>query len=116
MPRSSVSWTACSTGRCPSRHRSGWRFLRRPRPTVAMDDAPVVVLSHGLWQPPFGADPQVLGRTVMINRHAFTVIGIAPREFTGTSRGQLPDLYVPITMYGQLTNQRPGGESPLASR
>ena len=83
---------------------------------ITIDDAPVVVLGHGLWQAQFGADPRVIGQSVTLNGHAFTVIGVAPREFAGTTRGQVPDLYVPITMYGQLTAQRPGGEHPLASR
>ena len=87
-----------------------------PSEGVEIDDAPVVVLSHGLWQRGFGADPQVIGRKVTVNAHSFTVIGVAPREFTGTTRGMVPDLYVPITMFGQLTAERPGGENPLASR
>ncbi len=83
---------------------------------VEMDDAAVVVLSHGLWQRNFGADPKVIGRSIMINARPFIVVGVAPREFTGTSRGQVADLYIPITMYGQLTSERPGGENPLNSR
>ena len=83
---------------------------------VELDDAPVVVLSHGLWQRRFGADPQVVGRSVTVNGRSFTVIGVAPREFTGTTRGTVPDLYLSITMYGQLTADRPGGEHPLATR
>lgn len=83
---------------------------------VEPDDAAVVVLSHGLWLRRFGADPQVIGRSVSINERPFTVIGVTPREFFGTTRGQIPDLYVPITAYGQLTVERPGGETPLNSR
>src|SRR6516164_9316222 len=78
-----------------------------------IDDAPVVVLSHGLWQRRFGADPQVIGRNVTINARPFTVIGVAPREFSGTSRATIPDLYIPITMYRQLTGPLQGGEHPL---
>jgi predicted permease len=81
-----------------------------------IDDAAVVVLSHGLWQRRFGADPQVIGKTVTINARPFTIIGVAPREFTGTSRATLPDLYLPITTYGQLTSPLPGGENPLRTR
>ena len=83
---------------------------------VEIDDAPVVVLSHGLWQRRFGADPQVIGRSVSVNGKPFTVVGVAPREFTGTTRGKVPDLYVPITMYGQINDARPGNEHPLATR
>jgi putative ABC transport system permease protein len=87
-----------------------------PNEGVEIDDAPVVVLSHGLWERRFGADPQVLNRSVTVDGHPFTVIGVAPREFTGTTRGFVPDLYVPITMYGQLTSERPGNEHPLNTR
>lgn len=87
-----------------------------PTEGVELDDAPVVVLSHGLWQRGFGADPQVIGRSVNVNGQPFTVVGVTPREFRGTTRGQIPDLYLPITMYGQLTAERPGGENPMASR
>jgi predicted permease len=87
-----------------------------PDEGVEIDDAPVVILSHGLWQRSFGADPQVIGRKVTVNSRSFTVVGVARREFTGTTRGFAPDLYLPITMYGQLTAERPGGENPLASR
>ena len=83
---------------------------------VEIDDAPVVVLSHGLWRRQFGADPRVIGRQVTVNGRVFTVIGVAPREFTGTTRGQVPDLYMPITMQGQLMAERPGGENPLRTR
>ena len=81
-----------------------------------IDDAAVAVLSHDLWVNRFAADPLVIGRNVSVNGHVFTVIGVAPREFAGTTRGQTPELYLPITAYGQLTDQRPGGEHPLNSR
>ena len=87
-----------------------------PDEGVTVDDAPVVVLGHNMWVSQFGADPLVLGRKITVDGHPFTVIGIAPREFAGTSRGQVPDLYVPITMFGLLTADRPGGEHPLNSR
>jgi hypothetical protein len=66
---------------------------------VEIDDAPVAVLSHGLWRRQFGADPQVIGRQITVNSRVFTVIGVAPREFTGTTRGHIPDLYVPMSQW-----------------
>src|SRR5436190_5011706 len=81
-----------------------------------IDDATVIVLSHGLWQRRFGADPKVIGRSVTVNARPFTIIGVAPKEFTGTSRATLPDLYLPITVYGQLTGPLQGGEHPLRTR
>ena len=44
----------------------------------------VVVLSHDLWRNKFGGDPAMVGRTVVLNRQPFTVIGVAPPGFEGT--------------------------------
>lgn len=83
---------------------------------VAPDDAPVVVLDHGLWVRRFGADPRVLGQKVTINDQPFTVIGVAPADFTGTTRGAVVGLYLPLTEFGRLTPDRPFGAHPLQSR
>lgn len=83
---------------------------------VSRDDAAVVVLSHDLWRRRFGADPRVLGRSVNVNGKPVTVIGVTPNDFTGTTRGLVADLYVPITLLGQLTSDRPGGDHPLETR
>src|SRR5262245_8477797 len=63
---------------------------------LAPDARPVAVLSYGLWQRRFGADPALVGREIILNGRGHTVVGIAPAEFTGTIRGAAPDLYVPI--------------------
>ncbi len=57
---------------------------------------PVVVLSNGLWHRRFGADPGVLGRTIAVNRHPFTIVGIAPSTFQGTIVGLSYGLWVPV--------------------
>ena len=49
----------------------------------APSGAPVAVLSHGLWRRAFGGDPGVVGRTVTLNGTTLTVVGVAPRDFTG---------------------------------
>src|SRR5262249_17273507 len=59
---------------------------------------PVIVISHGLWRRRFGGDPAVIGKTVSLNNHRYTVVGVAPSEFTGTTRGAVNDVYVPIMM------------------
>jgi predicted permease len=64
---------------------------------------PVVALSHALWQRRFGADPGLVGKTVNLNGVNFTVVGIAPPEFTGTVPGVAPDVYVPVMMQGQVS-------------
>jgi putative ABC transport system permease protein len=62
---------------------------------------PVAVLSYALWQRKFGADPAVLGRKLMLNGYPFTVIGIAPERFTGTTTGQPYDIWLPMSMFDQ---------------
>jgi putative ABC transport system permease protein len=64
--------------------------------------SPVVVLSYAAWQRNFGGDPGLVGRTISLNRHDFTVVGVAEEEFTGTDIGFIPDLWVPMMMHAQI--------------
>jgi hypothetical protein len=57
---------------------------------------PAVVLGFGFWQEKLGGDPQVLERPIRVNGHSFTVVGVAPRGFTGLTLGNDPDVYVPL--------------------
>ena len=57
----------------------------------------VVVLSDALWRQSFAADPSLVGKTITLNRTAYTVVGIAPAGFTGTEA--IPsEFWAPITM------------------
>ena len=62
----------------------------------------VVVLGHALWEQQFSSDPSVLGRRVEIDGHPFTVIGVAPAEFTGLNGLLRTDFFVPLMMSPQL--------------
>jgi putative ABC transport system permease protein len=62
----------------------------------------VTVLSHAYWERHLGANPNVLNTSITVNGHPMTVIGVAPRGFTGTTLGAEPDVYVPITMRGEM--------------
>lgn len=74
-----------------------------PEEDRAPEANPVLVLSYAFWQREFRGDSQVLGRMLKINGNAFTVIGVAPQEFTGTSViPQVPDFWAPISMQTQL--------------
>jgi len=64
----------------------------------APDAHPVAVLSYGCWQRRFAADRSVIGRTVSLNGRVFTVVGVAPRSFTGTEVAYVPELWVPMAM------------------
>jgi predicted permease len=59
---------------------------------------PVTVLSYGFWERRFGKDPSLVGKTILLNEHAMTVIGIAAPNFYGTELSQSPDVYVPMMM------------------
>jgi len=69
---------------------------------LAADDdrpasAPVVVMSHHTWQTTYGGERAVLGATLVIEGHPFTVVGVTPPGFFGdTLRGDPPDLYIPL--------------------
>ncbi|HMD36564.1 MAG TPA: ABC transporter permease, partial [Vicinamibacterales bacterium] len=68
---------------------------------TAADDAPaaapVIVLSHHVWQGTYGADPSVVGSSFVIEGRPFTVVGIAPPGFFGeTLRGNPPDVWIPL--------------------
>jgi macrolide transport system ATP-binding/permease protein len=62
---------------------------------------PVAVISYSLWESDFGSDPGAVGRKVRINGSDFTVIGIAPKGFTGPEAFVLSEVYVPMHAYPQ---------------
>ena len=68
------------------------------------ENGPVVVLSYGIWQARFGGDPSIVGRTIRLNERPFTVVGIAPQEFTSTVLGWRPSGWVPLANVRELTN------------
>ena len=63
---------------------------------------PVVVLGHDFFMRRFGGDPSVVGRTVNVNNHSMTVIGVAPRGFNGVEVGSAIDVYVPVAMQQEV--------------
>jgi predicted permease len=79
-------------------------------------ESPVVVLSHAYWQSAFGARPTVLNDTVVINGHTMTIVGIAPRGFEGTTLGEKPQVFVPITMRWLLDPVHPDREPDHENR
>ncbi len=71
------------------------RFFH-PSDAHGPNSAPYVVLSYTFWQSIAHGDPGVVGRTVLLNKHPFTVIGIAPQSFRGTELFLPPDFWVPL--------------------
>jgi putative ABC transport system permease protein len=69
---------------------------------------PVIVLSHSYWMRHFGGDAGVLNQAVLVNNTEMTVVGVAQSGFSGIQVGQMPDIFVPMTMKGQMTPIRNG--------
>jgi predicted permease len=64
---------------------------------------PVTVLSYGYWTRHFGSDPNILNKQLAVNGNSLTIVGVARPGFTGVQVGQIPDLFIPITMKAQMT-------------
>ncbi len=72
------------------------------------DDAPlgahpIAVVSYSFWNRRFGRDPRVLGSTLTFGSTVYTVVGVTPPEFFGTTVGQSPDIWIPLSMEKQLS-------------
>jgi predicted permease len=63
---------------------------------------PVVVLGHAFWQTRFGGDPGILGRTLLLNGHAFEVVGVASPDFRGPVNFADVPVYVPLMMQQEI--------------
>ncbi|MGC1483761.1 MAG: ABC transporter permease [Candidatus Acidiferrum sp.] len=66
------------------------------------NSAPYIVLTHAYWHSHFQDDRGVVGRVVQLNKHPFTILGVAPPEFRGTLRFVFPDFWVPLVNQGQV--------------
>jgi predicted permease len=66
------------------------------------NSAPYIVLSHAFWHSHFQDDPGVVGKTVQLNKHPYTIVGVAPPAFHGTILFFSPDIFVPIVNHEQL--------------
>ncbi len=77
------------------------RLLQR-----ADDDHPgaseAAVLSWPAWKSDFGADPNIVGKTVRINKHPYTIVGVTPEGFYGTEKIRQPDIFVPMANEASL--------------
>jgi predicted permease len=69
------------------------------------NSAPYLVLSYAYWHSRFQDDPGVLGRTVRLDKHPFTIIGVAPPEFRGTVLFISPDFFMPIVNQEQINGE-----------
>jgi predicted permease len=74
-----------------------------PEDETAPGANPVAVLSYGYWTRRFGGNPGILNKELIVNGTALTVVGVTRAGFTGIQVGQVPDVFVPITMKAQMT-------------
>ena len=82
----------------PSRHTARARPRIRHR-RVQVNGTPAVILTHGLWERRFGADPHIVGRCITLNDHATTIVGVVPAAFdfsTVFTPGSRIDLLTPF--------------------
>ena len=63
---------------------------------------PVAVISYRMWQNRFHGDREVLGKEIRLNRHQLTIIGVAPRDFRGSTVGLVYDVWIPFTMASEM--------------
>ena len=89
----------------------GRSFL--PVEDATPNGAPVAVLGYRLWQDRFGGRQDVLGSTIPLNAHPYTIVGVAPPEFQGSFTGLRAEIWVPVMMAPQLI---PGLDNRLDAR
>ena len=133
MAAIALSQVAFDTGKDPSRiwgfEASGNYFellgvqpylgrLIQPSDEKGLDSAPIVVLTYPFWKSHFQGDRSVIGRTVRLNSHPYTVIGVTPPQFRGSFLFFAPNYYVPMVNHDQLAglSQSPANPVQLSNR
>jgi predicted permease len=76
--------------------------LLGPADDRVIGESPVVVVSHHYWRSRLDEDPDVINNTLIVNGQALTIVGVAPPDFTGTTLGNRPFIFVPLTLRARL--------------
>jgi predicted permease len=66
----------------------------------------VAVVSYSFWENRLGKEPDVVGKPIVINGKPYTIVGVAPKKFEGTTAGARPMVFVPMTMRGEVQGFR----------
>jgi len=80
--------------------------LLAPADDRAPGAGPYAVLSWDYWNHRFGRDPKMLGRSLRIGDQTLEIIGVGPRDFTGTEKGTVTDIFLPLSMNRLVTQDR----------
>jgi predicted permease len=89
----------------------GRAFL--PSEELRPETGSVAVIAYSLWRSRFGSNASVIGKAIHINRHAYTIVGVAPPAFQGCMPGIRSDIWIPIGMIRQVWGW---GGDPLQER
>src|SRR5688572_9171498 len=78
-----------------------------------LDAPPVAVITYDYWNRRFALDPQVVRRTIAINKQPFTIVGVTPRGFSGALQvAQSPDVTIPFAAKQRLEGSNSDLERP----
>jgi predicted permease len=75
------------------------------RPVASPGSRDEVIISYSLWQSHFGGDPSIVGRSIILNRGMFTVVGVAPKGFQGLNKVFLNDVWLSARFSGAPADQ-----------
>jgi predicted permease len=84
--------------------------LLGPEDNRTIGGHPVVVLTHDYWRARFDGSPSAIGASISINGQPTQIVGVAPAGFVGTSLGQRPRIFLPLSMGNALQPGSPGLE------
>lgn len=80
------------------------------------DKTPVAVISQSLWQRRFNSDLNVVGKSVILNNHSFTVVGVGPNGFVGTEEAFPREIWIPLMMQSVVRSAPANSANSLANR
>jgi predicted permease len=76
--------------------------LISPQDETVKNANPVVVLSYNYWRTRFAGSRDVIGQTILVNGHPFTILGVAPENFDSAIGGYRPAMFAPVSMIEQV--------------
>ena len=72
--------------------------LFTPQDDTAKDANPVTVVSYNFWRTHLGSAPDVVGQSILLNGHTFTILGVTPPNFDSAIGGYRPNVFIPVSM------------------